>query len=64
MRCMEVAGREVAGTTILAILAGLAGLIATAVFGWDFGAGLTNPLAVVLLLVVAGIAVWVSYKGP
>lgn len=58
---MHIAGRDVAWTTLLAIAAAVVGLVGTTVFGWEFGEGLSNPIAVGIGLVVAAIAVWVSY---
>jgi uncharacterized membrane-anchored protein len=58
---MQVAGRDIEGTTVLAILAGLVGLIGTAFFGWELGDGLDNPIAFAIGVTVAAVAVWISY---
>lgn len=57
---MHVAGREVPLTTLIAVLAGLLGLIGTAFLGWEFGDGLDSPVAWVIGAAVALLAVYLS----
>jgi hypothetical protein len=59
---MHIAGRDVDWTTLLGIAAGVVGFVGMTVFGWEFGEGLSNPIAVGIGVVVAAVAVWVSYS--